>query len=265
MDRTKQLGACNAARQLWPTLVILGLAVLVGRGAAQPAASDPSFETIKKDYDNAWQKYMDELRKKLQAEQDAAQAELKAAKKAVADAKTDDEKLAANKRLKKASSFPATMAISMADGPGAAFSKRFLDFAVKHPKNPAVLDAFNMALTTSGGPGGNSGTKSGIVGALGGNGETWGAIVKALQADQVKNPELVKWVRLFRQLANAHDVASDQFLRDVMAKNPDRKAQGRACVALCRAKPAPPSWASASRLTRVSAATPRNSWEAKTP
>ncbi len=158
----------------------------------------------------------------MQAEQEATQAELKAAQKAFQDAKTDAEKQAAQKRLKKATAFPAMMTISMADGPGAAFSRRFLAFAVKHPKNSAALDALNMALITSGGPNGKAGT--------------WSGAVKAFQSDQVKNPELVKWVRLFRQLASAHDDASDLFLREVMAKNPDRKAQGRACVALVQGR-----------------------------
>jgi thiol-disulfide isomerase/thioredoxin len=75
-----------------------------------------------------------------------------------------------------------------------------------------------MALITSGGATGKA--------------ATWPGIVEVLQAKYVTAPELKTAVRLLRELASAHRPASDAFLREVIANNPDRRARGRACQAL---------------------------------
>jgi hypothetical protein len=196
--------------------------------ATKPPQKDESWEALKKDYDDAYRKFVGERQKEAEAALDAAQTKLKAAEKALKDAKTDAEKLAARRRLENARAFPAMKSISPADGPGETFSPRFLAFAVKNPKDPGMIDAFFMALLTSGGPTGKAGT--------------WGRAVKALQADHVEDPELKNGVRLFRLLAGARDEAADTLLRDVMAKNPNRRARGRACQALAQGR------ASAARL-----------------
>ena len=214
--------------------VVLGwVSVMPTRAAgAPPNPKDESFDTLKKEYDEAHEKFMAEQRKAAEAQLEAAQAklkaaqaELKAAEKALQDAKTDEERQAAQKRLAKVRVFPAMPAMKMlsrAEGPGETFSPRFLAFAVEHPKDPEAIDAFNWALITSGGPTGKVGT--------------WGKIVKALQADHLENPELKRAVRLFRALAQPHDEAADKLLRDVMAKNPDRRARGRAGQALAQGR-----------------------------
>jgi thiol-disulfide isomerase/thioredoxin len=196
--------------------------------ATKPPQKDESWEALKKDFDDAYRKFADERRKEAEAALEAAQTQRKAAEKALKDAKTDEEKQAAQRRLEKARAFPPVKAIGPADGPGETFSPRFLAFAVKSPKDPATIDAFFMALLTSGGPSGKVGT--------------WGRAVKSLQADHVKDPALKKGVRLFRMLAGARDEAADKLLRDVMARNPDRRARGRACQALAQGR------ASAARL-----------------
>jgi thiol-disulfide isomerase/thioredoxin/23S rRNA pseudoU1915 N3-methylase RlmH len=190
--------------------------------ATKPASGAESFAALKKEYDDAVQQYREQLRKETQAAVEAAQAEKKAAEKALEEAKTDEEKQAAQKRLQKAGIFPAMKSITLADGPGETFSPRFLAFAVKNPRDPAAVDAFCLALMTSGGPTGKGGT--------------WNQGVKTLQADQVESPELKRGVRLFRLLAGARDEAADKFLGDVMARNPDRKARGRACQALAQGR-----------------------------
>jgi thiol-disulfide isomerase/thioredoxin len=206
-------------RRFWTGFLVLGFAVLAVQATAPPTPKqDESFAAIKKAYDSARATYMEELRKTAQADMEARQAELKAARKAVNDAKTDEEKRAAQDRLKKASTFPAMKGISMADGPGATYSPRFLAYAVKNPKSADALDAINMALVTSGGPNGKVGT--------------WNGAIKTLQASHVENPDLKKWARLFRMLANSNDEAADKLLLDVMAKHPDHKTQARACQAL---------------------------------
>jgi thiol-disulfide isomerase/thioredoxin/23S rRNA pseudoU1915 N3-methylase RlmH len=208
-------------------LTFLPLALgLASAAADQPATRPPSntesFAALKKEYDDAIQQYREKLRKEAQASAEAAQAEKKAAEKALEEAKTDEEKQAAQKRLQKAGVLPAMKAISLADGPGETFSARFLAFAIKNPKDPAVLEALYQSLVISGGPTGKA--------------ATWGPAVKALQADQVENPELQRAVRLFRLLAGAHDEAADKWLGDVMARNPERKARARACQALAQGR-----------------------------
>jgi thiol-disulfide isomerase/thioredoxin len=192
------------------------------RPAARPPQKDESWEALKKDYDEAYRKFADERQKEAAAALEGAQAKLKAAERALKDAKTDEEKLDAQQKLKNARAFPVMKSTSPADGPGATFSPRFLAFAVKNPRDPAMVDAFFMALLTSGGPTGQSGT--------------WGTAVMSLQADHLEDRELKRGVRLFRMLAGAHDEAADKLLRDVMAKNPDRRARGRACQALAQGR-----------------------------
>jgi thiol-disulfide isomerase/thioredoxin len=93
---------------------------------------------------------------------------------------------------------------------------------VSHPKAPTAVDAFYLALLTSGGP----------VGKVG----TWSKAVQALQTEHVKNPELRRAFRLFRELAEAREPEANQLLRDVLAQNPDRRARGRACQALAQGR-----------------------------
>jgi thiol-disulfide isomerase/thioredoxin len=198
------------------------------RPATKPPRKEESWEALKKEYDDAYQKFVEERQKEAEAALQAAQAKLKAAEKALKEAKTDEEKHTAQQGLEKARAFPAMNSISPADRPGAAFSPRFLAFAVKNAKDPTAVDALLMALMTSDGPSGKVGT--------------WSGVVKALQADHVGNPELRRALRLFRALAAGRDEAADQLLRDVMSRNPDRRARGRACQALGQGR------ASASRM-----------------
>ena len=190
--------------------------------APKPTPGDESFEALKKEYEDAYKKFQEERQKKAESDLKALEQELADAKKAAKDAKTDEEKKAAQQRLEKSRVFPAMSSLSPADGPGKTFSPRFLAFAVKNPKDRAVVVAFYMTLLTSGGPTGKVGT--------------WPQAVKALQSDHVENPELKNGIHLFRMLAGANDEAADKLLRDVMAKNPDRRAKGRACQALGQAR-----------------------------
>jgi thiol-disulfide isomerase/thioredoxin len=207
------------------TLLLATVALGCAAGAAPAAGAarqGETFDALKREYEEAREKYMEERRQAADAAQRAAAEELKAAKKALGDAKTDEEKQAARKRLQKASAFPAMRAVSPADGPGATFSPRFLAFAVKNPRDPAAVDAYFLALLTSGGPTGKA--------------QTWGRAVKALQDGHVADPGLRKGIRLFRVLAGARDEAADRFLRDVLDRNPDRRARGRSCQALAQGR-----------------------------
>src|SRR4051812_15705326 len=119
-----------ARTRLW-LIMALSLSTTLVRAAAEPpvanpAPTDESFEALKEEFSAAFRKFAAERRK-------AVEAELKAAQEAVDAAKTDEEKQTAQKRLSKAQQFPAFGSISPADGPGAAFSPRFLAFAVKNP------------------------------------------------------------------------------------------------------------------------------------
>jgi thiol-disulfide isomerase/thioredoxin len=203
-----------------------------------PAQKDGSFAALKEEYEEAHAKYMAERQKEneeqmkaFQEKQEAAKkAAEEAAKKAAENAQPDEKKPSGTKsvpmvpavpgmgRSGMANNMPAGKMVTRAEGPGEVFSPRFLEFAVKNPKDPAVFDALYWCLVTSGGPNGKVGT--------------WSRAVKTLQDNHVQNPELKRGVRMFRELAGSFNPAAYALLRDVLAHNPDRKAQGRACQAL---------------------------------
>ena len=156
----------------------------------------------------------------------AAQQNLKAAQKAVADAKTDKEKQAAQKNLQMASiprGMPAMKAISPADGPGETFSPRFLAFAVAHPEDPAVVNAFHMALVTSGGPMGKVGA-SRSARSRPSRPITW----RILNSDGRSPCSASSQGRATRRPIN--------YFAMCWPKIPDRRARGRACQALARGR-----------------------------
>lgn len=166
--------------------------------APAQAARAGSFEALKQEYMGAQKKFADERLA-------ASRAEQKELEKALADAKTDEEKAAARKKF-------GIRAINMLDGPGKDFSPRFLEFAKQNPKDPAAFESIAMALQTSGGAQSKIGT--------------WQPTVQLLQAEYVTKPEIKKVVRM---LAQANDDATTNLLREVMAKNPDKKIQGFTC------------------------------------
>jgi len=190
----------------------------------KPAHVDLSFEELKKDYDAANKKYREEVSKEAKAKVEAFQKELEAAGKAVKDAKNDEENKAAQSRLREASIMPAMKLFSPADGPGPTYSPKFLAFAVEHPRDRDALEALNIAILTGGGPTGNVGI--------------WDGAINALQADHVQNPEIKREVQLLRMLAGAgmFDDRANVWLRDVLARNPDRRAQARTCQALAQGR-----------------------------
>jgi thiol-disulfide isomerase/thioredoxin len=183
-------------RRRWTAVLVLGLAALVGRAGEQPAKApqkSPAFEALKKEYDTAQKKFADEIRVMQQA-----------ALKALKEATTDEEKQAAQKKLR----------VPITGNPAPQFSPKFLEFAEKNPKDPAAVDALVLALNTSGGPTSKVGT--------------FGKAVTCLQ-NYVTQPEIKRAVRL---LANVQDEAAEKVVRDVMARNPDRAIQAVACKAL---------------------------------
>lgn len=186
--------------------------------ADEESAARPSeeFHSLMEEFEQARKIFLEELRQAAETARKVDEEERNAAEKVRKEAKSDAEKRAAQVRPTK--SAPALKMITPADGPGATFSPRFLKFAVENPRDPDVMDAFFMALLTSGGPEGK--------------GEGWSKGINALREAHVENTELKKAIRLFRELANAHDENADKFLRDVIARNSDRRAQGRACQAL---------------------------------
>jgi thiol-disulfide isomerase/thioredoxin len=183
--------------------------------APQPVQKDGSFSALKKEYDEASKMYLEQLRKEALAQQEAALARLKAAERELQDAKTDAEKAAAQKKVNEAKHMPAMKMFGPADGPGATFAPRFLEFAEKNSKDPAALDSLALALHTSGGPH----NKNGI----------WSRVVKNLAANHASSPHIKQ---LFQELARPCDEAANELLRQVIAQNPNRKVQAQACKAL---------------------------------
>jgi thiol-disulfide isomerase/thioredoxin len=96
------------------------------------------------------------------------------------------------------------------------FGLRFLELAQKFPRDPAGLDALDLALGLSGGPVVKNGSYAKVIAAY---------------KSRVAEPRIKKSIRHLAQLAVSDDSAN-KVLRDVMAKNPDRKIQGTACKTL---------------------------------
>ena len=91
---------------------------------------------------------------------------------------------------------------------GAPYSRRFLAIAEKAPDGPSSISAVIMAMNTSGGPKGEAGT--------------WKDIIKLLRDRYTTKPGL-KYVLRTVMMLNGPD--GETFIREVIAKNPDRKVQ----------------------------------------
>ncbi len=198
------------------TLSMLAAALLCSTGLAQgnKPANDTSFSSLKKEFEETNRKYWAEKQKEMQAEQAALKARVKAAKDELDNAKTDEEKAAAEKKLKEAQS-AGMKAVKMTDGPAASFAPRFLALAEKNLKDPAALDSLTWAMQTSGG----SRAKNGV----------YQQALKIIHSGFMDSPDIKK---LFPMLSHSNDVDSIQLMRDVIAKHPDRKVQARAAKAL---------------------------------
>jgi thiol-disulfide isomerase/thioredoxin len=185
-------------RRWLAVLLLAPLAAPAVPAQEKPGAKpSPAFQALKDEFERAQAKF-EEAQKKVVEE----------AQKAFEAAKTDAEKKAIQKKL---------MAV-LENGPARQYSPRFLAFAQKNPQDPAAFDAVLMALQTSGGPKFK---------------EEWDNIFNRLRADYVTKPEIKQAVRM---VGNLNDAATDQLLRDVIARNPDRKIQALACKTLAGAR-----------------------------
>jgi thiol-disulfide isomerase/thioredoxin len=175
--------------------LLAGVLVLGLAGLAGRAADKPSegFAALKKEFEEAQKKYVGEV-----------QARQQEVIKALGEAKTDAEKKELQKKLM----------INLNDGPGPKFAPRFLEFARKNPNDRSSFDAAYLALSSSGGPA---------------RGDVWGKTLDFLRENYLTKPEIKK---LLRPLAGTTDEASEKLVREVMAKNPDKKVQAAACKAL---------------------------------
>jgi thiol-disulfide isomerase/thioredoxin len=107
--------------------------------------------------------------------------------------------------------------IQAGESPGTRFAPRFLKFAETHPGDPEAIEALNLALRTSLGEKGTA---------------TWDGVVKLLRDRYVTDANVG---RVFLWLSvRAHDAPSEAFLREVLARNPDRETRGHACQTLVR-------------------------------
>lgn len=197
-------------------LSMLGVALWCSTGLAQEnkAANDTSFTALKKEYEETSKKFWAEKQKEMQAEQAAMKAKIKAAKDELENAKTDEDKAAAEKKLKEAQT-AGMKAVKMTDGPAPSFAPRFLALAEKNPKDPAAIDSLTFAMQTSGG----SKAKNGV----------YQQALKMVRSGFLDSPNIKK---LFPMLAHSNDADSVQVMREVIAKHPDRKVQAKAAKAL---------------------------------
>jgi thiol-disulfide isomerase/thioredoxin len=190
-------------RQLAASLVVLGLAVLMGRADDTPAPNKSSV------YDDApapkSSPIYDALKKEFAEAQAKHGKELKEAQKAVGDAKTDAEKQDAQKKVEDIKKDP----------PGPTYAVRFLAFAENHPQDPMAFAAALTAFKFSPRPA----TKD----------NSLGKAIAYLQDNYADKPQIGQLVRFLE--GNKYP-AAEALLRDVLAKNPNHRIQGRACKAL---------------------------------
>ncbi|HEV3237774.1 MAG TPA: redoxin family protein, partial [Gemmataceae bacterium] len=181
--------------------LLLGLLAVPSCAGDEPAAkaskATDSFAALKKEYDEAKAKRAKDI-----------QEALKAAQKAFQEAKTDEEKNEIQNQFAK----------SAKDNVSPKFAPRFLEFAENNPKDASRFDALALALQTSAG---SEREKDSV----------WPKVVTILWGSYVTKPEIK---RVVRRLARGTDEASDKLLRDIMARNADRKIQAAACKALIK-------------------------------
>jgi thiol-disulfide isomerase/thioredoxin len=101
------------------------------------------------------------------------------------------------------------------DSPAFEYSPRFLALAEKHHDGASGFQAICIAIRTSGGPTG----KSGI----------WGKAMALAKDHYASKPDIKP---LLRPLGSSNDEAAESLIREVIAKNPDRKLQALACRSL---------------------------------
>ena len=105
--------------------------------------------------------------------------------------------------------------VSFDDSPGPLFSPRFLALAEKYPDDPTGFQAICAAINTSGGPMSKSGT--------------WSKAMMLLKNSYATKPEIKP---LLKPLGSSNDQSAEDLIREVIAKNPDRKIQALACRSL---------------------------------
>jgi thiol-disulfide isomerase/thioredoxin len=124
------------------------------------------------------------------------------------------EQVEASQEAAKRSGSPARP-VSFDDSPGPLFSPRFLALAEKYPDEPAGFQAIVATVNTSGGPMSKSGT--------------WSKAMTLLKNHYATKPEIKPFLK---PLSTSNDESAENLIREVIAKNPDRKIQALACRSL---------------------------------
>jgi thiol-disulfide isomerase/thioredoxin len=180
------------------SVLVLALTPVVARADDKPATKDSpaseEFKALCQEFEAAEKKFAAEVQEKVQA-----------AQKAIQEAKTAEEKEAAQKKMP---------VVKYTDNPASKYSPRFLALAQKYPADSVAYDALVLALKTTGPQ-----VKDG----------PWTAVVELLRKKYVSKPEIKEVVRI---LSAAPQEAGIKLIRDVIAKNPDHKLQAQACKSL---------------------------------
>jgi thiol-disulfide isomerase/thioredoxin len=145
-------------RRLLTALLLLALVgpALWADDKKPDAGATAEYQALKKEYDDAQKKYLDERKVLVQQYREAP----------------DGGKKAIEKKIE----------ALRAESPGRRMAPRFLAFAANNPAHDAALEALKLALRGSDGPGGKSGT--------------WDKAVGLLQKEHVKAPQVKRLVAL---------------------------------------------------------------------
>jgi thiol-disulfide isomerase/thioredoxin len=178
----------------------IGLSVLVSAVFSLRAADDPAKES------EAYQA----LQKEIKEAEQQADTDLRQAEEAISAAKTDADKVAAQKKLADLQKNGPERKIKLA--------LRMLDFAETNPKDPKAAEMALSAFAISQDPN----TK------LAGR-DARRSILKYFRSNVAAKPEIKP---VLKTLVHAKDPAGESLYREVLAKNPDARMQAWACKAL---------------------------------
>jgi thiol-disulfide isomerase/thioredoxin len=144
-------------RRLLTGLLLLALAAPALRADDKPTKAAEEFQALKKEYDTARKKFLDEI---------------KGLQKKFKDAKNADERKDIEKKFQEL----------VAEPPESKFAPRFVEFAEKNTKDATAIDALRLALQNSGGPK----AKGGV----------WEKSVAVIGKDLVKVPQVKRLLAL---------------------------------------------------------------------
>lgn len=204
----------HPASALRPVLVsLLAAAAIVAQDGAKTESAPQTLAGLRAEYERANNKFRQEQQATAQDMLRKAAESRKSAEKELAEARTDEDKAGAQKKLDAANRTPAMPLVTPSDGPGRQYAQRFLSYAQTHLEATDAVDALALAMM-----------------AATPRDEVFEKAIAELRAHFVEAPGLK--TRLFRQVMSGFGEGGPAFLREVVAKHADKRVKAHALKAL---------------------------------